>query len=129
MMVVLKEAVIEKAKHKTIKPHNLKKRVTVQYQPRKSDGAVLWAQIGIYENMLYWKTGMTYQFLVPFDSEKKLMQAYKEKLAEIELRDQTEEVRALNRFSYVEEEHEMETLYWSKSGKCYASARYTERNR
>ena len=61
--------------------------------------------------------------------KKKLMQAYKEKLEEIEYRNQTEEVRASHQFSYIEEECEMETLYWSNSQKCYASARYTIHNR
>lgn len=65
-------------KYKTIIPQNLSERFTVEYEPRECDGAVLWAQIGILDNMLFWKENVTYQFLEPYDSEKKMMKAYKE---------------------------------------------------
>ena len=62
----------ERKKYKTIVPWNLSERITVEYEPRKCDGVVLWAQIGIFENMLFWKEDITYQFCEPFDDEKKL---------------------------------------------------------
>lgn len=60
----------ERKKYKTIVPWNLSERITVEYEPRKGDGKILWAQIGIFENMLFWKEDMTYQFCIPFDDEK-----------------------------------------------------------
>ena len=51
---LIKMADNERKKYKTIVPWNLSERITVEYEPRKCDGVVLWAQIGIFENMLFW---------------------------------------------------------------------------
>lgn len=66
----------ERGKYKTIIPENLTERITVEYEPRQCDGVILWAQIGILGNMLFWKEDITYQFLIPFDSKKKLRKEY-----------------------------------------------------
>ena len=81
--------------------------LTVIYKPRQCDGKVLWAQIGILDNMLFWKEDVTYQFLEPYDSEKKLRKAYekhKEKILD----------KRYGEFEIVDQEHEMRRLYWSK---------------
>lgn len=109
--------------YKTIIPKDLEERITVEYAPRECDGVVLWAQIGIFENMLFWKEDVTYQFCVPFDSEKKLRKEYEKKKKEI-LDD-----KYINRaYRFLEKEHEMHRLYWSNVGKCYADAEYVQNN-
>lgn len=110
----------ERKKYKTIVPQNLSERITVEYEPRKCDDAVLWAQIGIFENMLFWKEDMTYQFCVPFDDEKKLRKEYEKHRKEI-LDDTYCAVRIL------EDEKPMRRLYWSNHG-FYADAEYVSTN-
>lgn len=110
----------ERKKYKTIVPWNLSERITVEYEPRKCDDAVLWAQIGIFENMLFWKEDMTYQFCVPFDDEKKLRTEYEKHRKEI-LDDTYCAVRIL------EDEKPMRRLYWSNHG-FYADAEYVSTN-
>lgn len=110
----------ERKKYKTIVPWNLSERITVEYEPRKCDGVVLWAQIGIFENMLFWKEDMTYQFCVPFDDEKKLRKEYEKHKKEI-LDDTYCTV------SILEDEKPMRRLYWSKHG-YYADAEYVSTN-
>lgn len=111
----------ERKKYKTIVPWNLSERITVEYEPRKCDGKVLWAQIGIFENMLFWKEDMTYQFCVPFDDEKKLRKEYEKHKKEI--LDDTYCV-----VNILEDEKPMRRLYWSKHG-YYADAEYVNTNR
>lgn len=110
----------ERKKYKTIVPWNLSERITVEYEPRKCDGKVLWAQIGIFENMLFWEEDMTYQFCVPFDDEKKLRKEYEKHKKKI-LDDTYKAVRIL------EDEKPMRRLYWSKHG-YYADAEYVSTN-
>lgn len=117
---LMKEAEEERKKYKTIIPCNLSERITVEYEPRKCDGAVLWAQIGIYENMLFWKEDMTYQFCVPFDTQKKLMKEYEKRKKEI-LDDRYCALHILD------EEKPMRRLYWSNHG-MYADAEYVKTN-
>lgn len=104
----------------TIIPCNLTERITVEYLPRESDGAVLWAQIGILDNMLFWKEYCTYQFLEPYDNKKKLMKEYEKHKNNI-LNDN------YNRFRIVDDEHEIRRLYWSNHG-FYADAEYVKTN-
>lgn len=111
----------ERKKYKTIVPCNLLERITVEYEPRKCDGVVLWAQIGIFENMLFWKEDMTYQFCVPFDDEKKLRKEYEKHKKEI-LDDTYKAVRIMK------DEKPMRRLYWSRKG-YYADAEYVSTNR
>jgi len=107
----------ERSKYKTICPCSLEKRLTVEYAPRSCDGYVTWGQIGIYENMLFWKQNCTYQFLEPYENEKQLAEAYKKRKAELLTGD----------YKIVEKEHEMQRLYWSRHG-FYAAAEYVEFN-
>lgn len=107
-------------KYKTIIPKNLSKLFAVEYEPRECDGVVLWAQIGILDNMLFWKENITYQFLEPYESEKKLMKAYKEHKKRI-IEDGYGKIKIL------ETEHEMRRLYWSNKG-FYVDAEYKETN-
>ena len=110
----------ERLKYKTIIPRGLSERITVEYEPRESDGRVLWAQIGIIGNMLFWKENITYQFLEPYDSEKKLRKEYEKHKKRI-LED------TYSKYKILEKEKQMERLYWSKRG-FYASAEYVETN-
>lgn len=105
-------------KYKTIIPKNLIERFTVQYEPRECDGAILWAQIGILDNMLFYKHMCTYQFLEPHENEKKLMKAYREHKKRM-LKDGYGKV--------IDTEHEMRRLYWSRRG-FYADAEYVKFN-
>lgn len=107
-----KEAETERTHYKTIVPSHLKDRITVQYAPRKCDGRVLWAQLGVYENMLFWKENTTFQFLEPYASEKELRKAYEKHKEEI-LSGNYEEI----------EEKPMKRLYWS-SNSFFADAEY-----
>lgn len=113
-----KLAAIEITKYKTIQPHDLAERITVEYAPRNCDGRVGWAQIGIYENMLFWKEDCTYQFLEPYSNEKELINAYKKRKEKI--------LRV--KYKIVSEEHEMRRLYWSARNQFYADAEYVQFN-
>ena len=107
-------------KYKTIIPKNLSERFTVEYEPRECDGVVLWAQIGILDNMLFWKENVTYQFLVPYENEKEQMKAYREHKKRM-IEDGRGEIKI------VDTEHKMRRLYWSSHG-FYADAEYVEVN-
>ena len=114
---LMEEAKEERKKYLYIRPHDLEDRMTIQYPPRKYDGKVLWAQVGIYQGMLYWKSGVTYQFLEPYPDEKALKKAYMEKVKEI-----TMGMGAP--FRQLEEEITMERLYWVEGESKYAQAEY-----
>ena len=47
-----------------------------QIKVEASEDSGDWAQIGILDNMLFWKEDVTYQFLEPYDSKEKLMKEY-----------------------------------------------------
>lgn len=117
---LLQTAQEERKKYQTIIPRNLTERITVEYEPRKYDGAPLWAQIGIFENMLFWKEDITYQFCVPFRSQKQLMKEYEKHKKEI--------LGDTYRVGHIlEEEKPMRRLYWSERG-YYADAEYVQFN-
>lgn len=103
----------ERAKYQTITPEKLQERITVEYKPRKCDGVVLWAQIGIINNMLFWKEDCTYQFLIPYESKERLMKEYKKHKKMIMEREG----------KIVDYEKPMRRLYWSRHG-FYADAEY-----
>lgn len=108
--------------YKTIVPLDLSERLTVEYAPRECDGVVLWAQIGIIDNMLFWKEELTYQFLIPYEDEKKLRKEYnKHKENMLEYFGKPRDYRIL------EQEHPMRRLYWSSHG-FYADAEYVKHN-
>ena len=117
---LVRKAEQEREKYKTIIVKNLLDRITVEYEPRECDGKVLWAQIGIFDNMLFWKEDYTYQFLEPYNDKKKLMKEYEKHKKNI-LDDK------YNCFRIVKNEHEMRRLYWSNHG-FYADAEYVKTN-
>ena len=117
---LMQKAEEERKKRKTIIPCNLSERITVEYEPGRYDIAGRWAQIGIFENMLFWKERFTYQFCVPFSSQKKLMKEYGKRKEAI-LDNSRRAIRIL------EEEKPMRRLYWSKHG-YYADAEYVQEN-
>ena len=108
----------EREKYTTFIPKNLKERITVEYSPRICDGKIIWAQIGIIDNMLFWKEDITYQFLEPYENTKKLKQAYEKHKYNI-LQERHGRI--------VQEEKQMRRLYWSRHG-FYADAEYVETN-
>ena len=114
---LMEEAKEERKKFLYIQPYDLEDRMTIQYPPRKCDGKVLWAQVGIYQGMLYWKSSITYQFLEPYPDVKSLKKAYREKVKEI-----TQGMGAP--FRQLEEEIPMERLYWVEGEGIYAQAEY-----
>lgn len=117
---MIAESEENRKKYKTIIPKDLSERITVEYEPRDCDGKILWAQIGIIGNMLFWKENVTYQFLEPYENEKKLKKEY-EKHRKIIMEQTCQKYRIL------EEEKPMRRLYWSKHG-FYADAEYVEHN-
>lgn len=108
--------------YKTIVPLDLSERLTVEYVPREFDGVVLWAQIGIIDNMLFWKEDMTYQFLIPYENKKKLMKEY-----EKHKKNMLKSFSGKNNYHIVEQERPMHRLYWSEHG-FYADAEYVKHN-
>ena len=110
----------ERSKYKTIIPQNLAERITVEYEPRQCDGKVLWAQIGIFEGMLFWKEDVTYQFLEPYKDGKKLRKEYEKHKKNI-LND------TYSKFRISDAEKPMRRLYWSRHG-FYADAEYVQSN-
>ncbi len=112
----------ERKKYKTIIPKNLSKRITVEYGPRERGGRALWAQIGIIGDMLFWKHDVTYQFLEPYDSEKKMMKEYEKHRKRI-----LDKMGGYRGNRLVDEEKPMRRLYWSNHG-FYADAEYVQHN-
>lgn len=115
-----RQADAERVKYKTIVPKNLTDRITWQYT-RGTDNRVLWAQIGIMDGMLFWKDDITYQFLEPYDTPKKLKKAYDAKKKEIE------EHMQVCGACMEDDEHPMRRLYCSVHG-FYADAEYVKAN-
>lgn len=118
-MEAQKQALKERGKYETIIPHDLEDRITVEYEPRECDGKVLWAQLGIFNGMLYWNEKYTYQFLESFPTLKSLRKAYNK-----------HKQRMLEGGAYkeVSEEHTMRRLYKSKTFNGYADAEYVQHN-
>lgn len=108
--------------YNTIFPFPLEKKVSIIYSPRKCDGYVLKAQLGIYQGMLYWKEAYTYEFLEPYNSEKELMNAYKKRLDNMTKKNINED-----KWEEVEEYIPIGRLYWSKKG-FYVNPRYVVNN-
>lgn len=117
-----KEAERRRENFETIQPKKLHNRITVEYPPIRLGGGTLWAQIGIFQGMLFWKEGMTYQFLECCKNEKELGKKYEEHKKQI-----------LGEFGgtavIVPNEHPMRRLYRSKCANGYADAEYVLWNR
>lgn len=116
-----KQAEKNRRQYETIEPKNLERRITVKYPPLCPGGGTLWAQVGIFQGMLFWKESMTYQFLQQCKSEKELKREYEKHKKQI-----------LEEFDgsgvIVEEEHPMRRLYRSKAASGYADAEYVKFN-
>ena len=114
-----REAEANRPNYKTIIPENLDECITVEFTA-KHCGIRYWAQVGIMDNMLFWKESCTYQFLEPYSDPKKLRKEYNRHKARILGYEEYGE-----RFRIMRAEHPMERLYWSKHG-FYAAAEYVK---
>ena len=116
-----KQAEKNRRQYETIEPKNLERRITVKYPPLCPGGGTLWAQVGIFQGMLFWKESMTYQFLQQCKNEKELNREYEKHKKQI-----------LEEFGgsvvIVEGEHPMRRLYRSKAANGYADAEYVKFN-
>ena len=116
-----KQAEKNRRQYETIEPKNLERRITVKYPPLCPGGGTLWAQVGIFQGMLFWKESMTYQFLQQHKNEKELNREYEKHKKQI-----------LEEFGgsavIVEGEHPMRRLYRSKAANGYADAEYVKFN-
>lgn len=120
-----KEAEEIRKKYQTIEIDSSKfdKFFAVKYPPRWCDGHVSYAMVAIYQDMLFWKEDVTYQFL---EKPKNLEKAYKEKANSI-----------THLYSWDKNEREYEVLdspipvhrlYYSKGKDLYADAEYVLNN-
>ena len=114
-----REAEANRPNYKTIIPENLDECITVEFTA-KYCGMRYWAQVGIMDNMLFWKESCTYQFLEPYSDPKKLRKEYNRRKTRILGYEEYGE-----RFRIMRAEHPMERLYWSKHG-FYATAEYVK---
>lgn len=116
-----KQAEKNRRQYETIEPKNLERRITVKYPLLCPGGGTLWAQVGIFQGMLFWKESMTYQFLQQCKNEKELNREYEKHKKQI-----------LEEFGgsavIVEGEHPMRRLYRSKAANGYADAEYVKFN-
>lgn len=116
-----KQAEKNRRQYETIEPKNLERRITVKYPPLCPGGGTLWAQVEIFQGMLFWKESMTYQFLQQCKNEKELNREYEKHKKQI-----------LEEFGgsavIVKGEHPMRRLYRSKAANGYADAEYVKFN-
>ena len=115
-----KEAAEIRKQYKTIEIDKFDKFFAVQYPPRGCDGRILYAMVGIYQGMLFWKEDYTYQFL---EAVKNVEKAYKDKIFKI--------THALNgneiNYTILDKPIPTKRLYWSKKG-FYSEAKYVQVN-
>ncbi len=118
-----REAEEIRKQHKTIEIDCFDKFFAVKYPPRKCDGHILYAMVGIYDGMLFWKEDSTYQFLEPV---KNLEKAYKDKVFNITHNwwGKKEECE----YEVLDEPIPVKRLYYSNAKGCYAEARYVQSN-
>lgn len=110
----------ERKKFKTIIPAGLEKRVTVRYKAKT--GNYLWAQLGIYKDMLFWKESITYQFLEIYKVQKDTCKRIQKHLKNI-----LEDFNGV--YELLDVEIKMDRLYFSNKLNGYESAEYTRYNR
>ena len=118
------EAEEVKKKFDTIVIDKFDKFFAIQYPPRDCDGHIMYAMVGIYKGMLFWKEDFTYQFL---ERVKNVEKAYKEKMFQITHEWYGEKKE--REYIVLENPIPIKTLYYSNSRKCYAEAGYVEYNR
>lgn len=108
----------------TIQIDKFEKFFAVEYPPRECDGHIMYAIVGIYEGMLFWKEEFTYQFL---EKVKNIEKAYKDKIFKITHNGYGDKKE--RDYKVLENPIPVKTLYYSNSRKCYAEAGYVEHNR
>ena len=117
-----KEAEEIRKRYKTIEIDHFDKFFAVEYPPRECDGRILYAMVGIYNDMLFYEEDMTYQFMeIPKNIEK----AYKEKCFKITHEWYGEKLERPHKI--LDEPIPTRRLYWSKHG-FYADAEYVDAN-
>lgn len=117
-----KEAKEIRKNYKTLEVDKFEKFFAVMYPPRKCDGRIMYAMVGVYNGMLFWKKECTYQFLEPV---KNIEKEYEKMVFEIT----HEEFGDKKELEYIRLHDPIPTkrLYWSKHG-FYAEARYVKHN-
>lgn len=105
--------------YKTLEIDHFDEFFAVKYPPRKCDGYVCTAMVGIYNGMLFWKENITYQFLEPV---KNLEKAYKDKVFKITHEKWGEKAEC--DYEVLSEPLPTKRLYYSKSMKRYSEANY-----
>lgn len=113
------EAERNRCSYQTIIPEDLEECITVEFTSKHS-GIRFWAQVGILNNMLFWKEPYSYQFLEPYSNPKKLRKEYKRHKDNI-----LGQAECSRKFRIMYAEHPMDRLYWSRHG-YFASAEYVE---
>lgn len=109
-------------KYTTLEIDRFDKFFAVAYPPRACDGKVLYAMVGIYNGMLFWKEEVTYQFL---ESVKNIEKAYEDKVFKIT--HGWYEEKKEREYTKLENPIPVKRLYLSKHG-FYSEARYVETN-
>lgn len=118
-----KEAKKIREQYKTIEINKFDKFFAVEYPPRECDGHTLYAMVGIYQGMLFWKEECTYQFL---ETVKNLEKAYKDKAFKITHEWFGEQQE--RDYKVLDKPLPVERLYCSNLRKIYSEAEYVQYN-
>lgn len=105
--------------YKTLEIDHFDRFFAIKYPPRECDGHVLTAMAGIYNDMLFWKEDVTYQFL---KEVKNIEKAYGEKIFKI-----THEwwgEKAELDYEVLSEPLPTKRLYYSNTTNRYSEANY-----
>lgn len=109
--------------YKTIEINKFDKFFAVEYPPRECDGHILYAMVGIYQGMLFWKEEYTYQFL---ETVKNVEKAYKDKVFKITHEWFGEQQE--RDYKVLDKPLPVERLYYSNLRKIYSEAEYVQYN-
>ena len=118
-----KEAKKIREQYKTIEINKFDRFFAVEYPPRECDGHILYAMVGIYQGMLFWKEEYTYQFL---ETVKNVEKAYKDKVFKI-THEWFEEQQERD-YKVLDKPLPVERLYYSNLRKIYSEAEYVQYN-
>lgn len=118
-----KEAEEIRKQYKTIEIDKFDKFFAVEYPPRKCDGYIMRAMVGIYQGMLFWKEDYTYQFLEPVRNIEK---AYKDKVFKI-THDCIGEKKE-REYKVLNNPIPTKRMYFSNALKGYSEADYVKHN-
>ena len=118
---LIKKAEEERKKYDTIIPHDLERRITVEYpNPDSKSNRIDWGQVGVFKGMVFWKGRCTYQFLYKPKDEKDLEKIYKKCKKSM--------LSPYIPYTFCQEEKVMNRLYASKAAPGYADAEYVDFN-